>query len=225
MKLSMNPEKVKMTKFERFDCQMCKAIIMKRMLGVVLVTALIASSCGNSKAKSEGSAASAENSAGLVAAGTNQEPAAPVTTVSDSASVAGSEVVADTAQAKGGTVLLNKAVFLTKVWNYEKSPQQWVYLGERPAIIDFYADWCGPCKIASPILEEISHEFAGKVDVYKIDTQKEQELAAVFGIRGIPAFLYIPKNGKPTMTSGIARSKEDTKAMFVDNIKEILKVD
>lgn len=122
----------------------------------------------------------------------------------------------------GGTKLLIKSDFLKTVWNYETSPQEWKYLGDKPAIIDFYADWCGPCKIAAPILEEISHEFAGKVDIYKIDTEKEKELAAVFGIRGIPAFLYIPKEGKPVMTSGIARSKEDTKKMFVDNINKIL---
>ena len=97
-----------------------------------------------------------------------------------------------------------------------------MFLGDKPAIIDFYADWCGPCRMASPILEEVSHEFAGKITVYKIDTQKEQELAAVFGVRGIPAFLYIPKSGKPTMMAGIARTKEDTKKMFVDNINKIL---
>jgi thioredoxin len=225
MKLNMNPEKAKKITFERFDCQMCKAVIMRRMLGVLLVTALIASSCGNSGAKNERGSNPAANNTGSLAAEPDQETAAPVTTVAETTSEANGGALTDTAMAKGGTILLNKSVFLTKVWDYEKSPQQWVYLGERPAIIDFYADWCGPCKIAAPILEEISHEFAGKVDVYKIDTQKEQELAAVFGIRGIPAFLYIPKNGQPTMTSGIARSKEDTKAMFVDNIKQILKVD
>ena len=89
-------------------------------------------------------------------------------------------------------------------------------------MIDFYADWCGPCKIASPILEEISKEYAGKINVYKIDTQVERELAAVFGISGIPAFLYIPMEGKPSMTSGIARSKEDTKKMFKQNIEKLL---
>jgi len=124
----------------------------------------------------------------------------------------------------GGTIILTKAEFLKSVWNYEKSPQQWTYSGTKPAIIDFYADWCGPCKIASPILEEISNEYAGLLTVYKVDTQREQELAAVFGIRGIPAFLYIPLNGRPTITSGIARTKEDTKQMFVENINKLLQV-
>jgi thioredoxin len=122
----------------------------------------------------------------------------------------------------GGTKKLTKAEFLRKIWDYEKSPQQWLFLGERPAVIDFYADWCGPCRIASPILEDVSNQFAGRVDFYKIDTEREQELAAIFNIRGIPAFLYIPKTGKPAITSGIARNREDTRQMFVDNINTLL---
>jgi len=123
---------------------------------------------------------------------------------------------------EGGSVKLTKEKFLKEVWDYESSPQEWKYKGDKPALIDFYADWCGPCKIASPILEEISKEYAGKITVYKIDTQVERELAGVFGISGIPAFLYIPKDGKPTMSSGIARSKEDTKKMFKENIEKLL---
>ena len=121
-----------------------------------------------------------------------------------------------------GSIKLTKDVFLKQVWNYQASPQKWDYQGDKPAIIDFYADWCAPCRMASPILEEISHEYADKIYVYKIDTQAEKELAAVFGISGIPAFLYIPMNGKPVMMSGIARTKEDTKKMFVDNIDKYL---
>jgi thioredoxin len=111
---------------------------------------------------------------------------------------------------------------LKQVWDYQSSPREWVYKGDKPALIDFYADWCGPCKIASPILDEISKEYSGKIYVYKIDTQVERELASVFGISGIPAFLYIPVDGKPVMMSGIARSKEDTKKMFIDNIEKYL---
>lgn len=124
--------------------------------------------------------------------------------------------------AETGTVKLNKAKFLAEVWDYEKSPQEWKFKGSKPALIDFYADWCGPCKIAAPILEELSGEYAERITIYKIDTEVEKELASVFGISGIPAFLYIPKDGKPTMTSGIARSKEDTKKMFKENIDKIL---
>ena len=132
------------------------------------------------------------------------------------------ETASQSKAGEGGTVKLTKAKFLAEVWDYENSPKEWKYKGSKPAMIDFYADWCGPCRTAAPILEEVSKEYAGKVIIYKIDTQVEQELAAVFGISGIPAFLYIPVNGKPSMTSGIGRSKEDTKKMFQENIENIL---
>ena len=119
---------------------------------------------------------------------------------------------------------LTKALFIQKIWDYTKSPNDWKYLGIKPAIIDFYADWCGPCKIASPILDEIGEEYKGKILIYKINTDQERELAQVFGITGIPAFLYIPASGKPVMMSGIGRSKEDTKKMFVENIEKYLSV-
>ncbi|MBA4408887.1 MAG: thiol reductase thioredoxin [Odoribacter sp.] len=128
------------------------------------------------------------------------------------------------ANASTGSERLNKAMFVQKVWDYTKSPNDWKYLGTKPAIIDFYADWCGPCKIAGPILEEIGNEYAGKIQVYKINTDQERELAQVFGITGIPAFLYIPAKGKPVMMSGIGRSKEETKKMFVENIEKYLLV-
>ena len=120
------------------------------------------------------------------------------------------------------TVMLTKADFLTKVMNYEENPQEWKYLGEKPCLIDFYADWCAPCRTSSPILEELAKEYAGKINVYKIDTQKEQELATVFGIQSIPAFLYCPMEGKPTMASGIASTPEETKKMFRDQIDNLL---
>lgn len=135
-------------------------------------------------------------------------------------------IISSTLNADGtnGSEKLTNAVFIQKIWDYNKSPNDWKYLGNKPAIIDFYADWCGPCKIAGPILEEIGVEYSGKILIYKINTDQEQQLAKVFGITGIPAFLYIPAVGKPVMTSGIGRSKEETKKMFVENIEKYLSI-
>lgn len=111
---------------------------------------------------------------------------------------------------KMGTIELTKADFLTKVTNFEKNPNEWVFLGDKPCIIDFYATWCGPCKMLSPILEELSHEYAGKIDFYKVNTEEQQELAATFGIQSIPSLLFCPMEGKPQMAMG-ALPKETLK--------------
>ncbi len=103
---------------------------------------------------------------------------------------------------KMSTIHLTKADFLTKVVDYENNPEAWKYLGDKPAIIDFYASWCGPCKMIAPILEELATEYAGQIYIYKVDTEKEQELAAAFGIRSIPTLLFIPMNGKPQLAQG-----------------------
>lgn len=100
------------------------------------------------------------------------------------------------------TIHLTKADFLTKVANYEKNPQTWEYLGDKPAIIDFYADWCGPCKMVAPILEQLAAEYEGQIYIYKVDTEAEQELAAAFGIRSIPTLLFVPMNEAPQMAQG-----------------------
>lgn len=117
---------------------------------------------------------------------------------------------------------LTKADFYQKIMNLEKSPNSWKYSGNLPCIVDFYADWCGPCRQASPILEELAVKYKGQIVVYKVNTDEERELAAAFNIQGIPAFLWVPKNGKPTMSSGVASSKEETRAMFEKMIKEVL---
>jgi len=108
------------------------------------------------------------------------------------------------------TIKLNKADFLTKIANYETNPNEWKYLGDKPAIIDFYADWCGPCRMVAPILEELAAEYGDKIYIYKVDTDAEQELAGVFGIRSIPSILFIPMNGQPQMAQG-ALPKKDLK--------------
>ena len=113
---------------------------------------------------------------------------------------------------------LTKDTFQKKVFNYEAS-KDWKFEGENPCIIDFYADWCAPCKMVAPVLEELAKEYEGKVDIYKIDTEDQQELAAAFGIRSIPSILFCPKDDKPQMSMG-ALPKES----FVTAIKDVLKV-
>ena len=100
------------------------------------------------------------------------------------------------------TIELTKADFLKKIVDYEKNPEEWIYLGDKPAIIDFYASWCGPCKMVAPVLEELAAEYDGQIYVYKVNTEQEQELAALFNIRSIPSFLFIPMNDKPHMAMG-----------------------
>ena len=128
----------------------------------------------------------------------------------------------DQSEAAGKTVKLTKQDFLEKVMNYEKNQTEWVYEGDLPALIDFYADWCAPCRMAAPVLEELAEEYKGKIHIYKVDTQTERELASVFGIQSIPAFLFVPQEGRPTMSNGIAQTPEETKRMFKQMFDEIL---
>jgi thioredoxin 1 len=114
---------------------------------------------------------------------------------------------------------LTEQSFKEKVFNFELN-KDWKFEGELPCLIDFYADWCGPCKMVAPILEELQKEFAGKINIYKIDTEAEQNLASMFGIQSIPSLLFVPKDGQPQMSVG-AMSKENFKSAFseVFNIK------
>lgn len=114
------------------------------------------------------------------------------------------------------TIKLTTEEFKNKVFNYE-TDKEWKYKGTLPAIIDFYADWCGPCKMVSPILEELGKEYEGKIVIYKVDTEAEQELSAVFGIRSIPTFLFIPVNGQPAMQPG-ALPKHVFKQVIDENL-------
>ena len=111
---------------------------------------------------------------------------------------------------------LSKETFQQKVFNYELN-QEWKFEGNLPCLIDFYADWCGPCKMVAPILEELSTEFEGKINIYKVNTEEEQELAAAFGIRSIPSLLFCPKEGKPQMAMGAL-----PKQAMTDAINEVL---
>lgn len=105
-------------------------------------------------------------------------------------------------QLKMETIQLTKSEFIKKITDFEKNPTTWKYLGDKPAIIDFYATWCGPCKAVSPIMEELAEEYKDSIYVYKVDTDKEQELSALFGIRSIPSVLFIPMEGAPQMSVG-----------------------
>ncbi|MBE0637908.1 MAG: thiol reductase thioredoxin [Bacteroidales bacterium] len=111
---------------------------------------------------------------------------------------------------------LTKETFKQKIWDYEKNPQTWVYEGKEPAIIDFYADWCRPCRMVAPILDELSVEYDGKIKIYKIDTQVERELAGVFQVQSIPAFLYIPMEGQPQMDKGL--KDKETFTRIIDEV-------
>lgn len=97
---------------------------------------------------------------------------------------------------------LNKQQFLDKVWNYETNPDTWVYNGSLPCVIDFNAKWCGPCRKMEPILKDMARKYDGKIIIYKVDVDKEKELASLFGISSIPAFLFCPTNGEPRGTMG-----------------------
>lgn len=103
----------------------------------------------------------------------------------------------------GEVVVMNKDMFLKNVFDYEKS-KEWKYIGNKPAIIDFYADWCGPCRQTTPIMKELAKEYAGKIIIYKVNVDKQKELAALFNASSIPLFAFIPMKGEPQFIRGAA---------------------
>ena len=117
---------------------------------------------------------------------------------------------------------LNKQTFLEKVFNYEQN-KEWKFEGELPALVDFWAPWCGPCKMVGPILEELSDEYKGKVNIYKVNTDEEQELGGVFGIRSIPSLLFIPKEGQPKMAVGALPKESLIEAIEKELLSEEVK--
>ena len=121
------------------------------------------------------------------------------------------------------TIQLTTQGFKDKVFNYV-TEQDWKYLGELPAIIDFYADWCGPCKMVAPILEELSKEYEGRLIIYKVNTDVEQELSAVFGIQSIPTILFIGTDGEPRMQPG-ALPKHVFKKVIEEHLLAPVKVE
>jgi thioredoxin len=117
------------------------------------------------------------------------------------------------------TETLTKEKFIEKVFNYENN-KDWKFEGNKPCIVDFYADWCGPCKTLAPILEQLSEEYGDKIDIYKVNTENERELSSVFGIRSIPSMLFVPMGEQPQMAAGAL-----PKAQLESVIKDVLKVE
>lgn len=114
---------------------------------------------------------------------------------------------------------LTKDTFKEKVFDFEAN-KEWKFEGEKPCLIDFYADWCQPCKIVAPILEELQKEYNGEINIYKVNTEQEQELAGMFGIKSIPSLLFVPKEEQPQMAMGALPKDTLEKA-----IKDVLKVE
>lgn len=112
---------------------------------------------------------------------------------------------------------LTLETFKEKIFDYENNSNEWKFEGKLPAIVDFYADWCGPCKILSPILEELSKEYQGKINIYKINTEEQQELSLMFGIKSIPTLIFIPLDGEPQMNLGVL-----PKNILIEAINDIL---
>ena len=126
--------------------------------------------------------------------------------------------IEDTKPAQTGVEHLTKATFKLKVFDFENN-KQWKFAGDKPCIIDFYAEWCGPCKKLAPTVEQIAKDYQGKINVYKVNVDEQQELAGAFGVQGIPAVLFCPQTDKPQMSTGYI-----TRTDFDKAIKEVLKV-
>lgn len=120
-----------------------------------------------------------------------------------------------TSDSNGKVIHIGKTEFVEKIYDYEKNPDKWIYNGNKPAIIDFYADWCGPCRMLSPTLESLAHKYKDKIIIYKVNTDKERELAAAFGITSLPTLLFIPMNKMPQVAQG-ALPKEDLEKAIND---------
>jgi len=129
----------------------------------------------------------------------------------------GSTVASTTGSEPGKVIQMDKAMFIEKVFNFEENPNVWSYRGTKPCIIDFYADWCGPCKRVAPIMAELAEQYQDQIVIYKVNTDQQQELAQLFGIRSIPSILFCPASGQPQMTMGAL-----PKAEFEKMIKDIL---
>ncbi len=136
-------------------------------------------------------------------------------------SISGNQAEAGTlkkADAEPGKVeYLTYETFIQKVWDFESNPDEWVYKGDVPSVIDFYADWCAPCRRIAPIMDKLAKDYEGQLKVYKIDVDVERKLAGVFQVRSIPAVMFTPLNGQPMMQAGAL-----TEEMYVRIVEEQL---
>lgn len=123
---------------------------------------------------------------------------------------------------EGVVVKITKAEFLKKIMDYEKNPKVWKYAGTLPCVVDFYADWCAPCRLASPVLEDLAKKYKDQIVVYKVNTDQEKDLARAFGISGFPSFLWVPITGNPTMKSGVPNNPDAIKEQFESMINQVL---
>ena len=158
-------------------------------LGLLVLSFVWLSSCGGaaSPIKKPGTTVSSTSTTATANSTTPSQPENNITTPTGN---------------EGAVVQLTKAIFLEKIYDFEKNPRNWTYKGDKPCVIDFYADWCRPCKMVSPILAELSEKYKGQIIIYKLNTDQEREIAQFFGIRSIPTLFFCPAKGDPQMTQG-----------------------
>ena len=169
----------------------------KTFIGITLLSIVWLSSCGGTTNPDKNPNASV---AGVIT--TDQTTSNPEAPAENGATSSNENVVQ-----------LTKAMFLEKVYNYETSPTKWTFIGDKPCIIDFYADWCRPCKMVAPIMAELSDKYKGQITIYKVNTDQEQELAQFFGIRSIPTVFFCPASGDPQMAQGALPKESYEKAI------------
>ena len=167
--------------------------MIRKLLVIVAIVSIGLSACSQSKSKGRSKAVAKAKTEKTTTAAT-----------------------ADTASA-GKVTFLTTAEFKKKVMDFEQHPSEWVFEGKKPAIIDFFATWCGPCRRMSPTVDKIAKDYAGKIDVYKVDIDKEKQLAMTFGIQSVPTILFVPVSGKPTVQVGAL-----DEATFRQAIREVL---
>jgi len=194
--------------------------MFKKIFNVVLTGMLLCSisSCSNSEVMnpSESNEEVKETSSAEVV-----EESDPTVLESSTSETEVAATSANSSATEGKVRKINTETFIAEIFDYKANPTKWVYKGSKPAIIDFYADWCGPCKRVAPIMDELAEKFKGQVNFYKINTDEEKELSgSVFGIRSIPSILYIPLDGQPMMSTGLSAKDEYIRQIEVNLLKK-----